>query len=149
MVIRATLSHIAARLPPLQRRTFTDSLTKDLADQYIHPLSQVVLEHLQTRASSVTKKGIVDNTLTVNKDGTFKLVVTNELKDECKIWTSFDDEEKKHWLTIHRSQLVAPTILTGRYMLQDNLKPAWHTDKRSVPERVQEAVDQMLRKLDE
>jgi hypothetical protein len=34
-------------------------------------------------------------------------------------------------------------------MLQDNKKPAWHTDRRSTPERVQDAVDEMIAKFDE
>jgi hypothetical protein len=32
--------------------------------------------------------------------------------------------------------------------LQDNTKPAWHTDKRSIPERVQDAVDEMVVRVD-
>ncbi len=33
-------------------------------------------------------------------------------------------------------------------MLQDNTKPAWHSDKRSTPERVKDAVDEMIEKLE-
>ncbi len=47
----------------------------------------------------------------------------------------------QHFLCIKRGNLV------GRYMLQDNAKPAWHSDKRSTPERVQDAVDEMVDKL--
>ena len=53
----------------------------------------------------------------------------------------YEAEEKKHYLCVTKGSLV------GRYVLQDNTKPAWHTDKRSTPERVQDAVDQMIDKL--
>lgn len=56
---------------------------------------------------------------------------------------SFDDEEKKHWLNVHKGELV------GRYMLQDNLRPAWHSDERSVPEKICDAVDAMIMKVDQ
>ena len=40
-------------------------------------------------------------------------------------------------------------VLAGRYVLQDNKRPAWHSDRKSVPEKVQDAVDAMIRKLEE
>ncbi len=55
--------------------------------------------------------------------------------------TMYEVEEKKHYLCVTKGSLV------GRYMLQDNTKPAWHSEKRSTPERVQDAVDQMIDKL--
>ncbi len=55
----------------------------------------------------------------------------------------YEPDEKKHYLCVTRGGLV------GRYMLQDNKKPAWHTDRRSTPERVQDAVDEMIAKFDE
>jgi hypothetical protein len=57
--------------------------------------------------------------------------------------TMYEPTEKKHYLCLSKSKLV------GRYLLQDNTKPAWHTDKRSIPERVQDAVDEMVAKVDE
>ena len=108
--------------------------------QYVHPLSQIVLEHLQASPSAaafVTQSGL-DQSLSIHDDGTFTLQFPN---DGGKIWTSFDPEEKKHWLTVHKGELV------GRYMLQDNKKPAWHSDRRSVPEKVHDAVDEMIKKL--
>lgn len=109
-------------------------------NQYVHPLSQIVLEHLQTSQSAaafVAESGL-DQSLSIHEDGTFTLQFPN---DGGRIFTSFDSEEKKHWLTVHRGELV------GRYMLQDNKKPAWHSDRRSVPEKVQDAVDEMIKKL--
>lgn len=118
------------------------SATSPPENQYVHPLSQIVLEHLQASPSAaafVTKSGL-DQSLSIHKDGSFTLEFPN---DGGKIWTSFDPEEKKHWLTVHKGELV------GRYMLQDNKKPAWHSDRRSVPEKVQDAVDEMIKKLQE
>ncbi len=57
--------------------------------------------------------------------------------------TMYESDEKKHYLCVTRGGLV------GRYMLQDNKKPAWHTDRRSTPERVQDAVDELIAKFDE
>lgn len=56
--------------------------------------------------------------------------------------TSFDNNEKKHWLTVHKGELV------GRFMLQDNLKPAWN-DAKSTPEKIRSAVDAMIDKINE
>jgi hypothetical protein len=55
----------------------------------------------------------------------------------------YEPTEKKHYLCLSKNKLV------GRYLLQDNTKPAWHTDKRSIPERVQDAVDEMVVRVDD
>ena len=57
--------------------------------------------------------------------------------------TIYEPEEKKHFLCITKGNLI------GRYLLQDNKKPAWHSDKRSTPERVQDAVDEMIVKIED
>ena len=54
----------------------------------------------------------------------------------------YETTEKKHYLCVTKGNIV------GRYMLQDNTKPAWHSDKRSTPERVKDAVDEMIEKLE-
>ena len=54
----------------------------------------------------------------------------------------YEPDEKRHYLCVTRGNIV------GRYMLQDNTKPAWHSDKRSTPERVKDAVDEMIKKLE-
>ena len=119
--------------------------------EYIHPLSQIVLEHMQTTHSNWLQYSRLSTGLTINKDGTFVLRFpnsTNESNSDSddsapheSIWTMYEPEEKKHYLCVSKGGLV------GRYMLQDNQKPAWHSDKRSTPERVQDAVDQMIDKL--
>jgi len=124
--------------------------------QYVHPLSQLVLEHLQTTRYEWIQQHGLDRGLQIQRDGTFVLrfpsttttttttttnevsTNTNTMEDEPqqqqqqpsagRIWTFFEPKERKHWLTVHRGDLV------GRYMLQDNTKPAWH-DGRSTPEK--------------
>ena len=54
----------------------------------------------------------------------------------------YETTEEKHYLCVTKGNIV------GRYMLQDNTKPAWHSDKRSTPERVKDAVDEMIEKLE-
>jgi len=64
--------------------------------------------------------------------------------DDSRIWTSFDEHEKKHWLAVRRGKLV------GRYMLQDNLLSAWQGNrKESLPARIQEAVNEMVEDIEE
>ncbi|KAL9187067.1 hypothetical protein ACHAXT_010787 [Thalassiosira profunda] len=134
---------------PARFSTFTESA-------YVHPLSQIVLEHLQSNYSEWVKQMGLDTALTLNKDGTFVLRFPDPdgkakaAEDDDggssepsngSIWTMYEAEEKKHYLCVRKGGLV------GRYMLQDNTKPAWHSDKRSTPERVQEAVDEMIEKI--
>ena len=57
--------------------------------------------------------------------------------------TSYDPSDKKHWLAVKKGNLV------GRYLLQDNLKPAWHSSRLSTPQKVQGAVDKMILKIQE
>mmetsp|Transcript_14683 Transcript_14683/g.24885 ORF Transcript_14683/g.24885 Transcript_14683/m.24885 type:complete len:144 (-) Transcript_14683:41-472(-) len=110
--------------------------------EYVHPLSQLVLEYLQTsRSDWIQKKGL-DRGLNLQRDGTFVLKFPSYDKDEARIWTSYDPNEKKHWLTVHKGSLV------GRFMLQDNLKPAWN-DGRSTPDKIRNAVDAMIARIDQ
>jgi hypothetical protein len=133
---------------------------------YVHPLSQIVLEHFQERRHDwIVERGL-DRALTVHRDGSFELnlntnhdsnagtdtdigtdtgIGTDTANDDTanehhhRIWTSYDEKEKKHWLTVHK----APS-LHGRFLLQDNLSPAWHDSRKSLPERIHAAVDEMI-----
>ncbi len=117
--------------------------------KYIHPLSQIVLDHIEE--SDFSKNIHISNdSIQLEKDGTFTMTfidttctVNDEGHEEGRIWTAYDAKEKKHWLTVHKGELV------GRYLLQDNMKPAWHSDKRSVPDKIKDAVDEMMNKLSE
>lgn len=57
--------------------------------------------------------------------------------------TSYDSKEKKHWLSVHKGDLV------GRYLLQDNLAPAWHSSAKSTQEKICDAVDSLIEKINE
>lgn len=165
-------SHWMERLQTIHTRgphdfsTFTKSA-------YVHPLSQIVLEHLQSRHSHWVAEMGLDTGLKLIDDGTFVLrfpsadcgsvaaeagdkegedkegeVEGSSAEDKTSIndgsiWTMYEPSEKKHYLCVTKGSLV------GRYMLQDNTQPAWHSDKRSTPERVQDAVDEMIEKIQE
>jgi hypothetical protein len=107
---------------------------------YVHPLSQIILEYLQDcRHDWIVRHGL-DQALTLHRDGSFVLKFGKGNDD--KIWTSYDEEEKKHWLTVQKQSLHQ------RFLLQDNLLPAWHGNKKSLPERIHLSVDAMIRAVD-
>ena len=150
--------------------------TRELKLVYVHPLSQIVLECLQSDYSEwLVRRGLHHNSLTFHRDGTFEIkfpqpppaqqqpsddssttAATNTAStpaqpsnngdsDESKsrIWTSFDEHDKKHWLTVQRGKLV------GRYMLQDNLMSAWQGNRKgSLPSRIQQAVNEMVEAIE-
>ena len=58
-------------LAPLYFSTDTGSGFKK--SEYIHPLSQIVLEHMQSQHSRWVEQSGLNTGLTVNKDGTFLL----------------------------------------------------------------------------
>jgi hypothetical protein len=131
---------------------------------YVHPLSQIILEYLQDcRHEWIVEQGL--QSLTLHRDGSFELkyrpgnrntspsneqAQQNEDHDSTtattvvdRIWTSYDEEEKKHWLTVQKSSLHQ------RFLLQDNLLPAWHGNRnKSLPERIHLSVDNMIRAVD-
>lgn len=122
--------------------------------EYVHPLSQIVLERLQSHHATWVKRMGLTTGLKLNKDGTFVLrfpggeeqspvgdVAVTPGEDVDSILTMYESEESKHYLCVKKGSLV------GRFMLQDNRKQAWHSDRRSTPERVQDAVDEMISKL--
>lgn len=58
---------------------------------YVHPLSQIVLEHLQCSRSSFLIETGLDTGLTINQDGTFvlrfpKTKDIEENEDDSRIW---------------------------------------------------------------
>jgi hypothetical protein len=87
---------------------------------YVHPLSQIVLQHLQSEeCHEWMKQAGLDRNLTVHRDGTFSLeshastTTTTETLDasnntnhagaNVRIWTAYCPDEKKHWLTYSSS----------------------------------------------
>lgn len=97
--------------------------------------------------------------MTIHKDGTFALRLGsssspssfddgNDNNDDDgggngdgRIWTSYDTQERKHYLNVHQRDLV------GRYILQDNTKSAWQMELD--PDKIRQAVDGMIEKLQE
>ena len=136
-------------------------------EQYVHPLSQIVLEHLQQSQSDFLKQyGLVENSLTFHKDGTFTLAFpssdttatpnttndnlnnnttdtqqqeSNNNKNKNMIWTWYETAEKKHWLSIERNEVV------GSYLMQDNLKSAWSSDTNY--DKIIDATNTMVQKV--
>merc|ERR1740130_1548357 len=136
-------------------------------EQYVHPLSQIVLTHLQQSQSDFLKQyGLVENSLTFHKDGTFTLAFpssntattpnttnenlnknttdtqqqeSNNNKNKNMIWTWYEAAEKKHWLSIERNEVV------GRYLMQDNLKSAWSSDTNY--DKIIDATNTMVQKV--
>ncbi|GMH80809.1 hypothetical protein TL16_g08705 [Triparma laevis f. inornata] len=104
-------------------------------DQYVHPLSQIVLNRLQNNHSSFLRSFNLDSTLKIRSDGTFTL---GKKEDDTYVNTNWDSEERKHFLNVKVGERV------GRYCLQDNTKPAWHGSKLSLVERIESAVDGMV-----
>ncbi|OEU10738.1 hypothetical protein FRACYDRAFT_246549 [Fragilariopsis cylindrus CCMP1102] len=137
-------------------------------EQYVHPLSQIVLTHLQQSQSDFLKQyGLVENSLTFHKDGTFTLAFpssntttipnttttnnsnsnttdtqqqeSNNNKNKNMIWTWYEAAEKKHWLSIERNEVV------GSYLMQDNLKSAWSSDTNY--DKIIDATNTMVQKV--
>ena len=126
---------------------------------YVHPLSQIVLEYLQNvRHDWVVARGLEH--LTLHRDGSFELkfnqydkeVVSataskskfgSKHENEGRIWTFYDEVEKKHWLTVQTKDLHE------RYLLQDNLLSAWHGNRKSIHERIHEEIEEMIQAIDE
>ncbi len=110
---------------------------------YVHPLSQIILEYLQGAHHDWVVSQKLDSSLKLHRDGSFELKfpMTNEYEgDVHRIWTSYDEVEKKHWLTIFRGSNIQE-----RFLLQDNLLSAWNNNRKSLPERIHASVDEMIR----
>lgn len=124
---------------------------------YIHPLSQLILEYLQDYKNDWIVQRGMDKSLNIHRDGSFELNFSSSRPDDStssrnnknknddgdKIWTSYDEEDKKHWLT------VAWGGRRERFLLQDNLMPLWNSNRRSLPERVHFSVDEMIRVIEQ
>lgn len=108
---------------------------------YVHPLSQVCLMYLQSNCHDWIIKNKLEKSLKFHRDGTFVI----EFPDKtAKIWTAYDGHDKKHWLNFEKGSVQY------RYMLQDNLMPAWHGNKRmSLPERIHQSIDELIEVVDQ
>ena len=134
-----------------------------LTPVYVHPLSELVLLYLQTsECYGWVRRHCLDQSLVIHRDGSFVLsnrsrsddklnrtagnqsLVTSTPSMKIRIWTSYDTMDKKHWLSLECND----KLHEERYLLQDNLLPAWH-GRKSLPERIKDAVDKLMRQVDE
>jgi len=121
----------------------------------VHPLSQLVLEYLQSNRAGWVKDRGLNESLKIQANGTILMRFPNG-----RVWTTFDHTYKQHWLMVRMNTTEnehgddktktgnsATTELMGRFLLQDNLRPAWN-DGHSTPEKVQKAVEEMIEKME-
>jgi hypothetical protein len=86
---------------------------------------------------------------TTSKRQGFKNLQQQPPKKQNRIWTSYDEQEKKHWLTIHKG-----SQLRRRFLLQDNLAGTgtWHGrsgDRKQAQQRIQKAIHDMIHAVEE
>lgn len=131
---------------------------------YVHPLSQIILEYFQDSRSDWINQKCLERSLVIHRDGSFELnfPITSSTKttpavpadndsdndsnnddiNHNKIWTSYDEQDKRHWLSVEKG------LLHERFLLQDNLASAWHANRRSLPERIHNTVEEMIGAVD-
>jgi hypothetical protein len=91
---------------------------------------------------------LADN-LQLQRDGTFSLTTTTTAATDetakeggrggTRIWTSYCPDEKRHWLSYSSASVDL------KFLLQDNMLPAWHGNKRtSLPARIQASVQELI-----
>ena len=78
---------------------------------------------------------------TISTSTSHVATTTTTTDDNIRIWTSYDEQEKKHWLTVRKG------LFRQRFLLQDNLSMAWNGN-RGTSEHIHVAVDEMIRAVD-
>ncbi|GMI20277.1 hypothetical protein TrCOL_g12271 [Triparma columacea] len=145
--LRSPLTGVLSQLnsPPRSRPALTSSraFSSDApstvpSKTYVHPLTQIVLTRLQDNHHKFLKAHKLSNDPTFKTDGTVRLKGTN-----TTITTSFDNEDKIHYLNAQHKDRV------GRFVLQENMKPAWHSTKMSPKERIEKAVTDMVMMIED
>ena len=145
--------------PLLVVRSLTTS-TKPPSSAYVNPLSALVLSHLQTSHSGFLQRHDLGslNQASIKSDGTFSLSPSPVALGAAppsvtlQIWTTFDIADKKHYLQVRRfdsrGEDRPAALREGRFVLQDNLAPAWHSSKLPLVERVAKAVDELVKNIE-
>jgi hypothetical protein len=138
------------------------ALVEPVESVYVHPLSQIALLYMQSDCHDWIVRNGLDTQLQLHRDGTFVLEFPQSDAAETtttdatttsttappptptapRIWTSYDPVDKKHWLSYQLDNAH------HRIMLQDNLMPAWQGRKKSLPERIQAAVQELVEAVD-
>lgn len=117
---------------------------------YVHPVSKVVLQHLQDQRSGWLETQGLHRGLQLKINGTFLLQFPGPKgTDSGKIWTSRDPATKKHWLSVYRNKFNAKFLL-AEGNLEDNSEedPQQTTvslDDQATLQKIQSAVDHMIR----
>jgi len=122
------------------------------SSQYVHPLSQAVLSHLQDSSSGFLSDWSITE-LRIRDDGTFRLrsSAPSGAAGEggrggggVDITTVYDGVENRHFL----KALVDGE--EGIFLLMDNTKPAWQMGREGgIADRVKMAVDDMVKRVEE
>lgn len=128
-----------------------EDLAESFNSVYVHPLSQLVLRHFQTSCHDWIRAKKLDQNLILHRDGTFVLTPPpaddndgTSSSSSLRIWTYYDGEDRKHWLSVSVNQVH------HRFLLQDNLLSAWRGYKRnSLADRVQESVQDLMDAVEE
>lgn len=136
----------AAESNVLRRDKRENLLHENMKSVYVHPLSQIVLQHFQEKFHPFLTITGLDRGLSINEDGTllirFPCSTEEKAEENNRIWTTYEPEERKHWLSVKKGDIVE------RFMLQDDMRPAWHSSASSTPAKVQNAVDELVATLE-
>ena len=123
------------------------------ASVYVHPLSQIVLLYFQRECHDWICSKRLDRNLTLHRDGSFILRAKQTGSNKSpRIWTYYDPADKKHWLSYSSTCPENDNKSIGRqeehrFLLQDNLMPAWHK-RKSLSDQVQESVRELIKVVD-
>jgi hypothetical protein len=144
-MIKATtaMSNGSALASSRHFRHFATDIVEPVRKEYVHPLSQIVLEYLQLNRSDWLVKTGLDRGLFFHRDGTFELRFPAYKSDQIsRIWTSYEDQERKHFLSVRKGNMEK------RYIIQNNQLPVWNLNQKSLPERIHDTVEEMIRSID-
>lgn len=109
--------------------------TKAVSVVYVHPLSQLVLRHLQTHCHDWICKNGLDRGLVLRRDGTFQLT-----SNGLSIWTLYED--RQHWLVASLGRDDEQ-----RFLLQDNTTMStWKSgyNRTDLIERIKDSVQELM-----
>jgi hypothetical protein len=145
----------------------------DLETVYVHPLSQIVLQYLQNDGHEWICVQRLDRNLVLYRDGTFMLSTaasdesgirrrtldgddepttepssplpsSSSWSSSLRIWTSYDKQDRRHWLSVSWNQV------RFQFLLQDNQLSVWQGfHRQSLQERIHNIVQDLMDAVDE
>jgi hypothetical protein len=152
---KKTITTSSSSNPDSNSNNWDDASSLHWTSVYVHPLSQIVLQQLQDQWHhwivthqgqdlKIHRDGTFEIELSLEKNGTKHRTTTTAATGTTRIWTFYDPLDKKHWLSIRKDNIQ------HRFLLQDNLVPAWNGHKRqSLPERIYTLVQEMIHAMEE